>query len=70
MKFFYMTKTIAFILVISSILASCSAKMDISKDSRFKNLVGHSVTTRVPLKLYEIDYQLDGYKDRYSLGKR
>jgi len=30
--------------------------------------VGHALVTRVPLRLYEIDYQLNSYRDRYDIG--
>jgi hypothetical protein len=49
-------------------LMSCSMTMDISKDSRFKDIVGHAITTKMRLRLYEINPSLDSYRDRYKLG--
>jgi len=49
-------------------MASCAIKNDISRDGRFKTLVGHPIKTKAPLKLYQINYQLNGYSDRYELG--
>ena len=63
-----MTKALALLLLFSISLVSCAQRINISKDARFKNLVGCTISSRVPLKLYEIDYQIDGYRDRYSLG--
>jgi len=63
-----MKKITVFHLLLSFLLVGCSTKIDISSNARFKNLIGHSLNTRVPLKLYEIDYQLSGSKNRYELG--
>ena len=34
----------------------------------FKTVVGHPIKTKVPLKLYQLDFQLNGLKDRYEFG--
>ena len=62
-----MRKTYMFALLVTLFLASCG-NMDISNETKFKNLVGHSIVLRRPQNLYEIDYQLNGYRDRYELG--
>jgi hypothetical protein len=42
--------------------------MDVSKDPRFQNIVKRSITTKRPLRLYDINPSLDSYRDRYQLG--
>ena len=64
----FMKRLIALLFLLPLALASCEINRNISRDARFKNLVGRPIVTRVPLKLYEIDYQLNGLKDRYALG--
>ena len=63
-----MTRNALFSTIICLLLAACATTKDISGDSRFVYLIGHPVKTRVPLKLYQINYQLNSYSDRYELG--
>ncbi len=63
-----MKKNIAFLLFLPLLLFSCALKTDVTKTSRYRAAVGHTLVTKVPLKLYDIDYQLNGYRDRYDIG--
>ena len=63
-----MKPTPAILLMFTLFLGSCVTKIDISKEALFKNVVGRPIRTKTPLNLYEIDFQLNGYKDRYQLG--
>ena len=56
------------LLLLSFIFASCVTKLNISNENGLKKMIGHSVNTRIPLKLYELNYQISGYKNRYELG--
>jgi len=61
-------KKLSFLLLFVSFLLCACSHVDISHQSDFRNIVGHYITTKTPQNLYQIDYQLNGYKDRYDLG--
>lgn len=50
------------------VLSSCTMMTNITKGSKYGAIVGRPLVIKNPMKLYEIDFQLNGYKDRHDIG--
>jgi len=59
---------ISFLLLISLFLIPCFGQPKVSREVTVKDIIGYPVRLKRPLRLYEINYQLSGYKNRYLFG--
>ena len=57
-------RSVLYVLLSVVALSACSMNTNITSDSRFINIIGIPIRTKTPLRLYAIDYQRSGNRDR------